>query len=204
MWLQCDIRWGLRGTEITLENCKIKKARFSDDLEIIVKPSTKISASPKKLDISKVSQSTANHHISASLYKLLWYKSIVPWLLKCVGLHCPRAYHVLPRAAHASSKVHDSPWVVQIPHTSKAMVQLLHICYYLLHMAEWNNIMVSYFTSNVTVFSWAEGEWKYSIRVKWLHIPLWVCNKGFITHFSQFWCITTQDIIHRRRVGLLW
>ena len=35
--------------------------------------------------------------ISASLYKLLWYKSIVPCLLKCVGLHRPPAYHVLPQ-----------------------------------------------------------------------------------------------------------
>ena len=39
------------------------------------------------------------------LYKLLWYKSIVPWLLKCVGLHRPWAYHVLPRAQ--PEEVHD-------------------------------------------------------------------------------------------------
>ena len=51
--------------------------------------------------------------------------SIVPRLLKCVGLHPPRAYHVLPQAA--PSEVHDNPWAVQIPHTSKAMVQLLHV-----------------------------------------------------------------------------
>ena len=42
------------------------------------------------------------------------------------GIALPRAYHVLPRAA--PSEVHDSPWAVQIPHTSKAMVQLLHSC----------------------------------------------------------------------------
>ena len=68
--------------------------------------------------------------ISTSLYKLLWYNLIVPWLLKCVGLYHPWAYHVLPWAA--LFEVHDSPWAVQIPHTSKAIVQLLHLQFLLL------------------------------------------------------------------------
>ena len=41
------------------------------------------------------------------------------------GIAPPRAYHVLPQAV--PSEVHDNPWAVQIPHTSKAMVQLLHV-----------------------------------------------------------------------------
>ena len=31
------------------------------------------------------------------------------------------------RLCPGPSEVHDSPWAVQIPHTSKAMVQLLHV-----------------------------------------------------------------------------
>ena len=52
---------------ITLENCRIKKARFSDDMEVIIKPSTKMSASPKKLDMSKVNESTTNHRNVADI-----------------------------------------------------------------------------------------------------------------------------------------
>ena len=52
---------------VTLENCRIKKARFSDDLEIIVKPATTVHMSPKKLDISKVIRSPISHRSVGSI-----------------------------------------------------------------------------------------------------------------------------------------
>ena len=50
------------------------------------------------------------------------------------GIVLPLGYYVLPRTApskvHVHVHVHNSPWVVQIPYTSKAMVQLLHVHVY--------------------------------------------------------------------------
>ena len=44
-----------------------------------------------------------------------------------VQVNCTMAFEVCVIAP--PSEVHDSPWEVQIPHTSKAMVQLLHVLY---------------------------------------------------------------------------
>ena len=38
---------------IALEHCKIKRARQSDDLEVLLKPTTKVTKSPKKLDVKQ-------------------------------------------------------------------------------------------------------------------------------------------------------
>ena len=59
-----------------------------------------------------------------SLYKLLWYKLIVPWLLKCVRLHHPRAYHVLPRVRYKSHTL-QKPWYNLYVHT------YTYVCMYL-------------------------------------------------------------------------
>ena len=41
---------------VALGGCKVKQARYSDQLEIMINPSTKITTSPKKFDLKKVNK----------------------------------------------------------------------------------------------------------------------------------------------------
>ena len=55
----------LKKDSLTLNNCKIKKAKYSEDLEILLNPSTEISNSPKKFDAEKEAR-VASKEISVS------------------------------------------------------------------------------------------------------------------------------------------
>ena len=41
---------------VALESCKIKRGRYSEQLEVMINPSTKLSVSPKKFDLRKISK----------------------------------------------------------------------------------------------------------------------------------------------------
>ena len=41
---------------VALESCKIKRGKYSEQLEVMINPSTKFSTSPKKFDLRKISK----------------------------------------------------------------------------------------------------------------------------------------------------